>query len=647
MDKASRRTQSLEVRVQAAELAANRPIPQHLNNGDELRYRRWLPSKSKQKPTYIGNFTKGLPHHNETGLVQNPADYQQFIKAINSADPADFRLTPLGPASAPVIHDCLSKQLAQCGVADESLWLSTVAKDKRALNLDRESEDFIAKPRAWESQSAGLLLDLQGPDALSVTMPPAPAIASDEAAAEMAEVYAMALLRDTHFSHFRDRSQGDVIDVKQEGEFCKQLIGVDEASERLSTLSWFANPDTSKLSGAEKARKRGNEHLEAQNRFRGVFIGDDKGPYLSQYLLLGNGGINGNDSNSGLEPASGYASYGAQRIDQRVRVATPCKDYMTTFEAWLDVQNGADLRGIELYEERAYRFPTTPRDMATYVHYDALYQAYLNACLIMLGDGTPFDPGLPFELDDVMDKQQGFASFGGPHILSLVTEVATRALKAVRYQKFNVHRRLRPEAMAARIDRRFCLKSSHKAYHAFEVGEEIAAKIESTDLLRFINEHNDNQNRAPDRASDAGAKKKSFLLPMAIPEGSPMHPCYGAGHATVAGACVTILKAFFDTGHQLRNKDGKPFAYEANSDGSKLVSLKLDEALTVEGELNKLAANISIGRNWAGVHYFSDYIESMRMGEQVALGLLEEQKLCYNENFQMNVPLFDGGVVQI
>ena len=26
-----------------------------------------------------------------------------------------------------------------------------------------------------------------------------------------------------------------------------------------------------------------------------------------------------------------------------------------------------------------------------------------------------------------------------------------------------------------------------------------------------------------------------------------MHPAYGAGHATVAGACVTILKAFFDT----------------------------------------------------------------------------------------------------
>lgn len=26
-----------------------------------------------------------------------------------------------------------------------------------------------------------------------------------------------------------------------------------------------------------------------------------------------------------------------------------------------------------------------------------------------------------------------------------------------------------------------------------------------------------------------------------------MYPTYGMGHATVAGACVTMLKAFFDT----------------------------------------------------------------------------------------------------
>ncbi|MEM6403106.1 MAG: bromoperoxidase, partial [Cyanobacteria bacterium P01_D01_bin.116] len=56
---------------------------------------------------------------------------------------------------------------------------------------------------------------------------------------------------------------------------------------------------------------------------------------------------------------------------------------------------------------------------------------------------------------------------------------------------------------------------------------------------------------------------------------------------------------------------------------------------------------ISIGRNWAGVHYFTDYIESIRLGEEIALGILKEQKLTYGENFSMTVPLFDGGTVRI
>ena len=43
------------------------------------------------------------------------------------------------------------------------------------------------------------------------------------------------------------------------------------------------------------------------------------------------------------------------------------------------------------------------------------------------------------------------------------------------------------------------------------------------------------------------------LLPMAFPEGSPTHPAYGAGHATVAGACTTILKAWFDESFVIPN----------------------------------------------------------------------------------------------
>ena len=129
-----------------------------------------------------------------------------------------------------------------------------------------------------------------------------------------------------------------------------------------------------------------------------------------------------------------------------------------------------------------------------------------------------------------------------------------------------------------------------------------------------------------------------------------MHPAYGAGHATVAGACVTILKAFFDCSHPLDlTGKGAEYAFVPCDKGADLESVKVQDncQLTVEGELNKLASNISIGRNWAGVHYFSDYIESLRMGEQVAIGILEEQKLMYSENFSMTIPLFDGGTLRI
>ncbi len=290
------------------------------------------------------------------------------------------------------------------------------------------------------------------------------------------------------------------------------------------------------------------------------------------------------------------------------------------------------MRGRETYAA-GYRFIATPRDLATYVHYDALYEAYLNACLILLGLKAPFDPGLPFQLADYRDKQQGFAQFGGPHILTLVTEVATRALKAVRYQKFNVHRRLRPEAVGGWMYQR---RNGN------------ATIVERLSALQSMEAAFAGSSGIGIRLDAANGTAGNWLLPMAFPEGSPTHPSYGAGHATVAGACVTILKAWFDSGWTLRHA-GSAIAYEPLPDGSGLndVSGTLSTPLTVEGELNKVAANIAIGRNWAGVHYYSDYIESFCVGEQIALGVLEEQKLTYGENFSLTVPLFDGTTVRI
>jgi hypothetical protein len=133
------------------------------------------------------------------------------------------------------------------------------------------------------------------------------------------------------------------------------------------------------------------------------------------------------------------------------------------------------------------------------------------------------------------------------------------------------------------------------------------------------------QHNATSNSPDPG----SYLLPQAWPEGSPTHPSYGAGHATVAGACVTILKAWFKEEDPIF----EPMRPNESDDGQTLEPLPPGgPTLTVGGELNKVAANIAIGRNWGGVHYRSDYTESIVLGENVALGILQEQSLCYHKD---------------
>jgi hypothetical protein len=88
----------------------------------------------------------------------------------------------------------------------------------------------------------------------------------------------------------------------------------------------------------------------------------------------------------------------------------------------------------------------------------------------------------------------------------------------------------------------------------------------------------------------------TYLLPMAFPEGSPTHPAYPSGHATVAGACVTVLKAFFDESWEL------PEPVQPTGDGLALEPWT-GTRLTVGNELDKVAANIATARDAAGAHW--------------------------------------------
>ena len=70
--------------------------------------------------------------------------------------------------------------------------------------------------------------------------------------------------------------------------------------------------------------------------------------------------------------------------------------------------------------------------------------------------------------------------------------------------------------------------------------------------------------------------------------------------------------------------------------------------LTVGGELNKLALNYGDGRCWAGIHWRSDAAASLVLGEEVAIGLLRDEKTTFREVFDgFAFTRFDGTRVSI
>jgi len=438
-------------------------------------------------------------------------------------------------------------------------------------------EPNLAMRRKLVNPQAGLAFELLGADSHHLALPAPPRFASAETAGEIVENYWMALTRDVAFSTY-------------EVAVTPPLIAA--AIKDLNKLSDFTGP---KIGGLVTPR----------TLFRGFTPGDLVGPYVSQFLLKA-------------------AKFGSDIIDQRIQTTTANADFLTNYGDWLAAQRGTTVAPNTF--DPVLRYIRNGRDSGQYVHIDVLFQAYFDACLIIsapvpAGYGIPVNPGNPYATSQ---NQEGFASFGPPHIKGLLGEAAVRALNAVWYQKWFVHRRMRPEVFAGRIH-------NHKAGAA---NYPIHADALNSDAVAQVS-----------------AKHGSYLLPMAFTEGSPLHPSYGSGHATVAGACVTILKWFFDGSAKIKNPVVPNHdVVTAALDGTSLIPYTGSDKdrLTVEGELNKLASNIGISRNISGVHWRSDYVQSLRLGEEVALRMLMDFRATVNEGFEgATFNRFDGTPVTV
>ncbi|HEY0380267.1 MAG TPA: hypothetical protein VGC87_25360 [Pyrinomonadaceae bacterium] len=628
---AQRANTSLARRIKAAIDERKQGIPPHPCNGDETLYRN---------QNYIGSFTKGLAKINNLGEV-DPAAYCALLRAVSTGSPADFNAIPLGCVP------CNTSKEASEGETDPYLYSEGYYEDKssvpdaqaEASSSDQSqlsaaeqaalydgpvltpSEEAAAQQEAANAMAtdvpneetarlsslgtlsavgtqrrlvnpqAGLAYDLEGIDSHQVATNPAPAFASADEAAEAVELYWMDLARDVPFMQYDSNSiiADAVTDLNTRYKWYAGLPQYEVVppgrTPRLQPRGFPTDPMTplGQIPGP------GN-NITPRTIFRGFTKGDLTGPYLSQYLVRD-------------------IPYGRQTIFNKLQPLAPNVNYMMNQNDWLFIQRGCMPGPPALFGQR--RYISNARDAASYVQIDAITQAYWNALwlILMVPDAARLDGGglgIPFDKNNPYNKnctQEGFVTFGPTHITALLNKVAYSVHKGSWYQKWFVHRRLRPEEYAGRVH--FTLKNI-KQYP-------INSVINNSTVLAKI-------------ATQTGG---NYFLPQAFPEGSPVHPSFTAGHATLAGAAATILKAFFNDEAVIPTP-----VYETDAAGNQVVYTGPGyNKLTVGGELDKLASNIALARDWAGVHWRTDYTASMLLGEEFAVQLLQDYGYNYNEPF--------------
>jgi hypothetical protein len=423
-------------------------------------------------------------------------------------------------------------------------------------------EDFAAIPlggaQPLRNPQGALSFEFAGYDSNQTFVPPAPAFASAWRAGEMVEVYWGALLRDVPFAEYAADPR------------------VARACADLSALSDFRGP---KQGGA----------VTPSTIFRGPYAGCTVGPFLSQFLLKD-------------------IAFGAQVNTQQVRVFAAEVDHLTGYEAWLARQNGAAW-GPRLYDPRLL-YMRNHRDLAAWVDADPPLQAGYHALSILLQMGAPLDPASPYV--ERITNQDAFTTFGPVEWFDLVGRAPRPAHEAGWFQKWRIHRSLRPEEFAGRVH-------NHLA-GAFDYP--LHPDVLGSQALDGVFER-------------AG----TYLSPQAYPDGCPTHTAYPSGHSVGAGSTVTMLKAIFDESFVI------PDPVEPTPDGLSLVPY-VGPPLTVGGELNKLAFNIGMGRVTAGIHWRSDVVQGNALGEAVSISILDDMKLACSEPFSgFTLTLFDGTVV--
>ncbi len=519
----------------------------------------------KRIPDYAAKYSKGF-QHDENGILTKGGQksYKTLVKALSNGKQETYN----------------------------------------SMELAKDSVRKLVSPQGSATFS------FTGTDSSLTHLATFPRLSSKKAAAQLLEVYLLAVARDVRYE---DYGTGQGTDRDHDGG------SITKKASRVMTD--FGNCYEGPVNAMGK--------VDPALLFRGNNVGSTVGPYVSQFLY----------QPVGIPVGAFPAAVGVKNLplgvftmDQQRPIAGP-RNFGITMEDFVAIQNGQVPQPYESsdYNATDKRYIITGRNLASLVHFDYPYEAYYNAIRTMAFFGFPFAPNSPYQNGTIKNEEE-FISFGPIDAFGLLGTAVEEAGKAAWAHKWRAQRVLRPEALAGLVQ--LTKKSKHDTYG---LSKEIFKPHGGVDVLKWVKRLNKEQGAC------------TYLLPLVYPEGSPQHPSYPAGHAVIAGACVTIIKAIFDD-TVLFNSIVAPVKPNPN-DPTMLVELsgEGEDQMTLGSELDKLAANIAIGRNFAGVHYRIDGDLGNTLGEYVAIKVLQDHASCITEQTFNGFELtkFDGTRIRI
>ncbi|MBV2360021.1 bromoperoxidase [Thalassococcus sp. CAU 1522] len=437
----------------------------------------------------------------------------------------------------------------------------------------------------------------------ALPQPPVPEFGPSELAAEMAELYALGLLRDVPFDRLDNPHHlvrvDDITSFTLHEMLC-ELRSLPFLDRRATPDAGGAPVSSLTGPGGDSGHRRalrwnGDGQLTLRTAFRGGVAGILGAPRMSSLWAMDN-----------------------DRRKPCPMVERPAADAsMSRWLKWVEHETGAGLCLPGRVDAR-HCLPKTLGDLAQHVHSAHPARVFFNAALALLAEGAAFD------LDLGAENGLARGRWTPSRLLALMADAADRATRMALSRAGKAARLSRPGVIAARmtvlLGREDLLASGTPPVLAAAAQE---LSCHAPNLLSWVA-------RSQSGRSAPRLFRDTAFLPVDLTR-APLNPWDAAAHGVVAGALATLVKAVFDT---MRPTHLRMVA--ANGPSTDITQ-----------EIDRLAAQIALGRSASAAYFGAESHQDLRLGEAIAMQVMRESFEADNEQAGLAFTDFDGKAVQL